>query len=109
MTKTVVKKHIVTSIHNLSSDLQDKLKELYAHGFSDAMIRIDKPNGDFFYAVPLETEDTSYMVKIDVKIDDHADEDDDKEYYDDDINGADDISDTADASNDSDDDGDGVM
>ena len=57
------------------------------------MIRIDKPNGDFFYAVPFETEEISYLVKIDVKIDDLSDEDDDKEYYDEDIKGADDIQD----------------
>lgn len=34
------------------------------------MIRVDKPNGDFFYAVPYDTDEISYLVKIDVKIDD---------------------------------------
>lgn len=63
------------------------------------MIRIDKGPGDFFYAVVFETEDTNYLVKVDVKIDGNPDEEDDKDYYDDDIKGADDIAD-----NDSDDD-----
>lgn len=85
------KKRLVTSIHNLAPELLDELKRKYPLGFTDSMIRIDKPNGDFFYAVPFETADIMYLVKIDVKIDDSADDDDDKDYYDDDIKGADDI------------------
>lgn len=50
-------------------------------------------SGDFFFAVPFETEEVSYLVKIDVKIDDLTDDDDDKEYYDDEIKGADQIQD----------------
>lgn len=87
------KKHIVTSFHNLSPELQEAVKEQYPLGFTDAMMRVDKPNGDFFYAVPFDTEEVAYLVKIDVKIDDAAAEDDDKDYYDDDIKGADDIQD----------------
>lgn len=56
------------------------------------MIRVDKPNGDFFYAVPFETADTAYLVKIDVKIDDGIEEDD-KDFYDDDLRGADELQD----------------
>ena len=93
MTKDIVKKRLVASFNNLSPELQERVKELYPNGFSDAMMRVDKPNGDFFYAVPFETEEISYLVKIDVKIDDGSDEDDDKEYYDDDIKGADELQD----------------
>lgn len=95
MTKETGKKHLVASFNNLAPELQDKLKELYPMGFADAMMRVDKPNGDFFYVVPFETEDVSYMVKIDVKIDDASDDDDDKDYYDDELKGAEEISDEA--------------
>ena len=54
---------------------------------------VDKPNGDFFYAVPFDTEEDSYLVKIDVKIDDLSEDEEDKEYYDEEIKGADDIQD----------------
>ncbi len=87
------KKHIVASLHNLSAELQDALKEKYPYGFTDAMMRVDKPNGDFFYAVPFDTEEIAYLVKVDVKIDDHAAEEDEKDYYDDDLKGADDLQD----------------
>lgn len=85
------KKHLVTSFHNLTPEMQEEVKALYPAGFSEAMIRVDKPNGDFFYAVPFETADTAYLVKIDVKIDDGVDDDDDKDFYDEDLKGADDL------------------
>lgn len=86
------KKHIVTSFNKLSPELQDAVKEKYPLGFTDFMIRVDKPSGDFFYAVPYDTDEVAYLVKIDVKIDDKAQDDDDKDYYDDDeIKGADEI------------------
>ena len=108
MTKpNIVKKHIATSFHNLSPELQEAVKAKYPLGFTDAMIRVDKPNGDFFYAVPYDTDEIAYMVKIDVKIDENAQEEDDKDYYDDEIKGADEIQDDAnsdDGGGDSDDD-----
>ncbi len=92
-TPNKAKKHIVTSFHNLPAELQEAVREKYPMGFTDAMMRVDKPNGDFFYAVPFDTDEVAYLVKIDVKIDDHAQDDDDKDYYDDEIKGADEIQD----------------
>lgn len=87
------KKRLVVSFNNLPVELQEQLRTEYPLGYSDVMMRIDKPNGDFFYAVPFETEEVSYLVKIDVKIDDITDDDDDKDYYDDDLKGADELDD----------------
>ena len=85
------KKRSVVSFNNLPLELQEAVRAEYPYGYSDSMIRVDKPNGDFFFAVPFETELVSYLVKIDVKIDDLTDDDDDKEYYDDEIKGADEL------------------
>ena len=99
MTKTTenkTKKRLIISYHNLSEELQEKLRQQYPNGYTESMIRIDKGQGNFFYAVVLETEDINYLVKVDVKIDDIEDEDE-KDYFDDpDIGGADEIMDTAD-------------
>ena len=90
------KKRIVTSIHNLTPEQLEEVKALYPKGFSEVMSRIDKPNGDFFYVVPYETEDTSYLLKIDVKIDENADEVDDDDFFgDEDLKGAEDIQEEA--------------
>ena len=93
MVQNSTKKRLVTSFNNLSQEQQEEVKALYPRGFAEVMTRIDKPNGDFFYAVPFDTEEVAYLVKIDVKIDDKAHEEDDKDYYDDDLKGADELQD----------------
>lgn len=104
--RNTAKKHIVTSYRNLSPEMQDAVREQYPLGFTDAMMRVDKPNGDFFYAVPYDTAEVAYLVKIDVKVDDNSQEEDDKDYYDDEIKGADDLQDdgNGDSGDDSDED-----
>ena len=87
------KKRLVTSIHNLTLEQQAEIKTLYPLGFNDIMQRIDKPDGTFFYVIPYETEDTYYMVKIDVKVDDGQDDENDGYYDDDDLKGADELAD----------------
>ncbi|MFI3259244.1 MAG: hypothetical protein R3Y16_04030 [Rikenellaceae bacterium] len=87
------KRRVVTALQNLSMELQEAVKEKYPLGYTDAMMRIDKPNGDFFYAVPYATDEVDYLVKITVKIDDKSHEEDDKSYYDDEIKGDDNIDD----------------
>ena len=87
------KKRSVVSFNNLPLELQEAVKAAYPTGYSDSMIRVAKPNGDFFFAVAFATEEVSNLVKIDVKIDDITDDDDDKDYYDDEIKGADQIQD----------------
>ncbi len=90
------KRRSVISFHNLPVEIQEAVKEKYPAGYTDYMIRVDKPSGDFFYAVPFETEEVSYLVKIDVKIDDGGIEEEEKDYYNDEIKGADEIADSED-------------
>lgn len=97
-----IKKRVVVKLQNLSQELQDELRRRYPGGFMDHMIRIDKGPGEFFYAVVFETEETSYLVKVDVNIDDKLEEEEDKDYYndEDDIKGADEIADATDEGDD---------
>jgi len=74
--------------------LRDEVKKQYPNGYTDHMIRIDKGPGDFFYAIVLETEDTSYLIKVDVKVDDQVEEDDKDFFGDDEIKDDDEIIDT---------------
>ena len=67
MTEKKQKKRVAISYKNLSPELRDEVKKQYPNGYTDHMIRIDKGPGDFFYAIVLETEDTSYLIKVDVK------------------------------------------
>lgn len=96
------KKRLVTSIHNLTPEQQAEVKALYPLGFTEVMQRIDKPDGTFFCVVPYETEDTYYLVKIDVKVDDGQEDENDGYYDEDDLKGADELADTADEPSDDD-------
>lgn len=80
------KKRVVTSYKNLSEELLKAFKESYPTGVQDRMIRIEKSPGNFFYGVILDFEQTSYLIKLDVEIDDILEEDEEeKDYYSDDI------------------------
>lgn len=97
----MAKKRVVTSYANLTSELMSAFKQRYPFGYTDFMIRIDKPSGDFFYAVMLETEEINYLVKVNVKIDTKPEEELEKDFYGEDegdeIKGADEIPDSDDS------------
>ena len=70
------KKRAVVSYANMSPELAAAFKEKYPKGYADYMgdiFKVDKPDGSFFYAISLEIPDAIYLVKIDVKIDDYED------------------------------------
>jgi Mg2+ and Co2+ transporter CorA len=68
------KKKLVVSYKNLPSDLISLVKEKYPKGYSDYLIKVNKNNGDFFYAITLDTETVDYLIKVDVKIDSEIEE-----------------------------------
>lgn len=76
------KKKLIISYKNLTDEIRELFKEAYPDGYKDYLQKTIKPNGEAIFVVPLETEDTSYMVKFDVKIDTGlVDEDLDKDLY----------------------------
>lgn len=58
------KKKIIKSYENLSPDLQELLNETYKFGYSNKIVRLSNAKNETFFAVPLDTEDTTYMVKV---------------------------------------------
>lgn len=63
------KKNLIVSYKNLPDDLKELFKETYPEGYNNYLQKFIKPNGEPIFVVPLETDDTSYMVKFEVKID----------------------------------------
>ncbi len=80
------KKNLIVSYKNLSKEVQKLFAETYPEGYEDFLQRIVKPNGDTIYTVPLETDDTFYMVKFDVRVDSGMVEEDNDPYDSDDKN-----------------------
>ncbi|MDR1339915.1 MAG: hypothetical protein LBK58_07690 [Prevotellaceae bacterium] len=68
------KKKLVVSYRNLSPELIFLVKEKYPKGYSDYLIKVNKNDGDFFYAITLDTETVDYLIKVDVKIDSEIEE-----------------------------------
>ena len=70
------KKRAVVSYANMSPELANAFKEKYPRGYADYMgdiFKVDTPDGSFFYAISLEIPEAIYLIKIDVKIDDYED------------------------------------
>lgn len=76
------KKKLIVSYKNLPDNIRELFKETYPEGYSDYIQKTVKPNGEPLFTVPLETDDTSYMIKFDMKIDTGLVEEDlDKDMY----------------------------
>ncbi len=76
------KKKLIISYKNLPDNIRELFKDAYPDGYKDYLQKTIKPNGEPIFVVPLETDDTSYMVKFDVKIDTGLVEEDlDKDLY----------------------------
>ena len=74
------KKRLVISYKNCTAKVIQAIKEKYPMGYGDAIIKVQKPNGEFFHAITLDFEDVSYLVKVDVKIDNLTEEEFEKQF-----------------------------
>ena len=80
------KKNLIVSYKNLSDELKELFMERYPDGYKEHIQRFEKPNGDIIFVVPMETDDTVYMIKFDVKIDTtFTDDDSEKDYFDEEV------------------------
>ena len=73
---TTPKKRGVVSYENMSEELAAAFAEKYPKGYSDYfhdLVKYDKPDGTYFYAVMVEIPEAIYLVKIKVKTDDAED------------------------------------
>jgi len=68
------KKKLVVSYKNLTPEVLELVKEKYPKGYSDYLIKVNKGDGQFFYAITLDTEAVDYLIKVDVKIDSEIEE-----------------------------------
>jgi hypothetical protein len=77
------KKKLVVSLKNCTEEVIDAIKKKYPNGYTDFVMKVQKPNGEIFHAITVDTADASYLIKVDVKIDNLTDEEFEKEFGDD--------------------------
>ncbi|HOY33040.1 MAG TPA: hypothetical protein PKW80_14265 [Bacteroidales bacterium] len=68
------KKKVIIHFNNISSEVLEAVQKKYPDGYQDHIFKVTKPNGDFFHAITIDTKDASYLIKVDVKIDNATDE-----------------------------------
>ena len=62
------RKRLVVSYKNCTEEVLEAIKKKYPTGYSDFVIKVQS-NERLFYAVTVDTDNASYLVKVDVKID----------------------------------------
>ncbi|MFM7193673.1 MAG: hypothetical protein ACKOYP_02690 [Bacteroidota bacterium] len=60
----VSKKKIIKSLESLGDDLQALISKQYPNGYETSLTRISTPKKEPIFVFPLETEDTTYLVKV---------------------------------------------
>lgn len=55
---------VIKSLENLTPELKKLLKKRYPDGYEDSIMRITNQKKEPIFVVPLETDDTNYLIKI---------------------------------------------
>ncbi len=64
------KKRVIVDYKNITSDLLQRFTDAFPHGYDDEdIIRFTNAKGESVRAVPMETDDTKYLVKVSVELD----------------------------------------
>ena len=70
------KKRLIINFNSLPEGVLDAIHKKYPNGYADYVIKVPKGNNDFFYAITVDTENASYLVKVNVKVDSVVDKED---------------------------------
>jgi len=58
------KKRVIKSLEKIDNELKARLKRTYPDGFEDNLIRLTNAKNEPIFCVPLETDDTAYLIKV---------------------------------------------
>jgi hypothetical protein len=76
-------RNVIVSYAKIDDRLKLELIKKYPEGYAKYVHRYPKPDGDCFYAVPLDVDDMHYLIKVEVKVDNLITEDEfDKQFGD---------------------------
>lgn len=62
------KKKVIVDYKNVPEEVLQLLAEKYPHGYNKAIIKFQNAKGETVNAVPIETEETSYLVKVSTQL-----------------------------------------
>jgi len=73
----VNRKKLIINYANVSPELMEAIRKKYPLGWINNTIKVPLAGGAFFFAITIDTEEASYLVKVPVKIDTKSDKDED--------------------------------
>lgn len=62
------KKRVIKSYEKLDQEMRDLLEETYPNGFTGNVIRLTNAYNETYFAVPLETSEANYLIKVPIEI-----------------------------------------
>jgi len=71
------RKKLIINYANVNPELMDAIRKKYPLGWINHTIKVPLSGGAFFFAITLDTEDASYLIKVPVKIDTKSEKDED--------------------------------
>lgn len=71
------RKKLIINYANVSPELMEAIRKKYPLGWINNTIKVPQAGGTFFYAITLDTEEASYLIKVPVKVDTKTDKDED--------------------------------
>ena len=60
------KKRIIKDFDQMPQDILVQLKSRFPHGYQEHLLRFNNANGELVSALPFETDDIFYLVRMDV-------------------------------------------
>lgn len=64
MAMAATKKRLIKSLETLDEDLKELIKKQYPNGYEASITRISNAKREPIFVFPLETKDTTYLIKI---------------------------------------------
>jgi len=70
------RKKLIINYQNVSPELMEAIRKKYPLGWVNHTIKVKTGGDAFFFAITIDTDDTSYLIKVPVKIDNKSEKDD---------------------------------
>lgn len=64
----MIKKRVIVDYKNVPDEVLQKLAEKYPHGYTKAIIKFTNAKNEVVSAVPIEVDDTAYLVKVSTQL-----------------------------------------
>jgi len=71
------RKKLIINYANVTPELKEAILKKYPLGWINHTIKVPLSGGAFFFAITLDTEEASYLIKVPVKVDTKSDKDED--------------------------------